>query len=184
MRVVRHVELAVARARGDDDDAGSDRLIVVEPDAVRPTGAVEAGGLARDREPRAELLRLHLRPAGEGLAGDAGREAEIVLDLGAGARLTAGRDALDDDRARPFGGGVDGGGEPGRAGTDDGDVVDALGSSCLGQAEVIGERRVRRIAQHAVVGETTTGSCVGGDLDAIENPPASGSTSVSRRRCG
>ena len=64
---------------------------------------------------RAELLRLHEGPLGEVAAGDAGREAEVVLDPRAGAGLPAGRDHVDAQRSQPLGGAVDGGGQSGRA---------------------------------------------------------------------
>jgi hypothetical protein len=43
--------------------------------------ARDADRRARDGQPRAEFLRLHLGASREGLAGNAGRKAEIVLDL-------------------------------------------------------------------------------------------------------
>ena len=101
-REVRQVELAVARAGVDHDRACPDRLAAVERQGVRRSLAVQPGDEPRDGEPGAELLRLRLRPAGERLAGDAGREAEIVLDLGRRPRLPAGRRRLQHDRREPL----------------------------------------------------------------------------------
>ena len=61
------------------------RWPVVELDDVRTPAAslfpgAQRDGLARHRDPRAELLRLDLGPRGQRLPGDAGGEAEVVLD--------------------------------------------------------------------------------------------------------
>ena len=109
--------------------------------------AVEGDDGARDREPGAELLRLHLRPAGERLAADAGGKAEVVLDLRARAGLAAGGDAFEDDRLQSLRGAVDRGGEPGRAGADDGEVEHRVVVEVLGDAERVGELGERRVAQ-------------------------------------
>ena len=89
--VVRHIQLSVAGAGGDDDHTGRDRLIVVEADPVELFGAVDAGDIARDRKPRSKLLRLDLRATGQRLAGDPGRETEVVFDLRRCASLAARR---------------------------------------------------------------------------------------------
>ena len=77
----------------------------------------------RDQDLGAEPSRLPKRAAGELVTGHAVREAEVVLDLGRRAGLAAGRLALDDERAEPFGGAVHRGGEPRRPRPDDDDVV-------------------------------------------------------------
>ena len=148
--VAGDVELAIARAGGDDDGARADRFAVVERERVRRVLAVDADDGARQREPRAELLRLHLRAAGERLPRDAGRKAEVVLDLRARARLAARRHALDDDRLQSFRGAVDRGRESGRPGADDGEVEHLGVVEALGEPEVVGHLRQRRIAQHAM----------------------------------
>ena len=53
------------------------------------------------------------------------REAEVVLDPARGSGLTTESSALDHERVEPFGGAVDSGGEPGRAGADD-EQIDLL----------------------------------------------------------
>ena len=53
----------------DDEPADIDAAqLLVELQRVGRRLAVEADHRAREREPGAELLRLHLRAAGEGLA--------------------------------------------------------------------------------------------------------------------
>jgi hypothetical protein len=63
-------------------------------------------------------------------AHDAVGEAGVVLDVGGQRQLPAGRTALDhaldQQRLEVGAGGVDGGGQPGGAGADDDDVVDAV----------------------------------------------------------
>ena len=97
---------------------------------------------------RAELLRLHERPLREVGAGDAGREAEVVLDPRAGAGLPAGRDPVDAQRSQSLGCAVHCGGEPGRSAADDDEVEAAIGQVPDGQAEVLGEHAWGRPAQH------------------------------------
>ncbi len=61
--------------------------------------------------------------AGQLGAADALREAGVVLDPCAGARLAAGGHAFENDLAQPLGGGVDRSGEPRGARADDDDVI-------------------------------------------------------------
>ena len=93
-----------------------------------------AGSMPRDRpgdeDLGAEPARLLQRAARELVAGDARREAEVVLDPRRGAGLAARRLALDHDRAQPLRRAVHGGREPGRPGADDHGVV--LGRGRLG----------------------------------------------------
>ena len=119
------------------------------------------------REVRAELLRLHERPLGQVGAGDAGREAEVVLDPRARARLPAGRDHVDAQRSQPLGCAVDGGGEPGRAAADDDEVEAAVGQASDGQAEVLAEGAGRRPAQHRSRHDHH-GQLGGGDADVAQ----------------
>ena len=71
------------------------------------------------RGARVELPRLGDRAARELGAADPGREAEVVLDPARRPGLAAERGALDDQRVEAFGGAVDRGREPRRAGADD-----------------------------------------------------------------
>ena len=66
-----------------------------------------------------ELARLGHRAAGQLGAADPGGKAEVVLDPAGGSGLAAERGALDHQRVEPFGGAVDRGGEPRRAGAHD-----------------------------------------------------------------
>src|SRR5262249_32386931 len=77
------LELSVLRAGGDDDGARADTLAALELDAIGDAVAVESDRGARDGEVRAEFFCLGEGALGEGLAGNAGGEAEVVLDLGA-----------------------------------------------------------------------------------------------------
>src|SRR5438477_357827 len=67
--------------------------------------------------------RLLERAAGELVAGDAGREAEVVLDPRGCPRLAARRLTLDHDRRQAFRRPVDRGREAGRPGAHDHHVV-------------------------------------------------------------
>jgi hypothetical protein len=82
--------------------------------------------LNADEDLRAEPQRL-LVGAGRQLgAADALRETGVILDSRAGACLATGREAFENDRAQPLGGGVDGSGEPRGAGAGDDDVVELV----------------------------------------------------------
>ena len=98
---------------------------------------VQRDGPAGHGDPGAELLCLHLGPLGQRLAGHPGGEAEVVLDARARARLPAGGLALQHDRAQPLRRGVDGGGQPGGADADHGDVDHLRGVELLGDAEAV-----------------------------------------------
>ena len=70
----------------------------------------------------------------------------------------------------PSDSGVDGGCEPCRPGADDGDVVEAVRVDRLGQAEIVGERRRRGVAQHPMVRRDHDGELVGRELETVEEP--------------
>ena len=82
----------------------------------------EGEGAVRGRGARVELARLGHRAAGQLRAADARGEAEVVLDSSGRPGLAAERGALDDERVEPFGGAVDRGREPRRAGAHDQEV--------------------------------------------------------------
>src|SRR5207237_7993700 len=94
-------ETRVPRAGRDHDGARADTLAVREPELeARPVGvavALEAHDLVRDRELGAELLRLVVGARRQREAGDAGREAEVVLDPRRRARLAAEGAAVEHD---------------------------------------------------------------------------------------
>src|SRR5262249_56766310 len=91
LRELRQRKLPVVRPGGDDDRARTHDLARRQLDGVRPAPADQPGRRACDRDAGAELLRLAERAAGEGLPGDTGRKAEVVLDLRARTRLPARR---------------------------------------------------------------------------------------------
>ena len=78
---------------------------------VRLLVALQPGGALGDQHFGAEFLRLGVGAAGERLAGDARRKAEVVLDLRARAGLSARRLRLEDQHVEPFRRAVDRGGE-------------------------------------------------------------------------
>ena len=88
------------------------RCTCASPASMRVIGA-------RHQDLGSEPPRLLQRAARELVAGDARREAEVVLDPRRRAGLAAGRLALDDDRAEALRGAVDRRREPRRPGADD-----------------------------------------------------------------
>lgn len=94
---------------------------------------------ARHGDARAEFLRLDMRAAGEGLAGNASRQAEIVLDLRRGTRLPARRQRFEHDGLQALGRSIDGGGEPRRPRPRH--VVDDIQIRRLGDAQSRGPPR-------------------------------------------
>ena len=135
------VEASIGRCRQATPQA---RMIVRARRTSPPSrctwrvGGVDPRDRPRDQDLGAEPPRLLQRAARQLVAGDAGREAEVVLDPRRGAGLAAGRLALDDDRAQALRGAVDGRGQAGGPGADDHRVV--LGRGGLGrEAEQLGD---------------------------------------------
>ena len=117
----------------------------------------------------AELSRLERRPSGEIRAGEAGGKAEIVLDSGAGARLTARGEALDHKRAEALGGGVHRRRQPGRTAAEH-DDVEGLAVDLRSQTQLIGDRGHRRVPDDAV-GTDQDGAFGVPDAEAVEQGP-------------
>jgi hypothetical protein len=115
------LELPPGDSAREDDRPGAQDVAAVE--VQLPRRGIDPRDRPRDEHLGAEPPRLLERPACEFLAGHARREPEIVLDSGGGAGLASGRLALDHDRPQPLGGAVDRGGQAGRPGADDHDVV-------------------------------------------------------------
>ena len=131
-----NLELPPGDTAREDDRAGAEHVPSVEVHMA--CRGVDPGDRAGDEDLGPQSPRLVQRLAREVVAGDAGREAEVVLDAGRRARLAAGRLALDGDDPKSLRGAVDGRGEPGRAGPDDDDVV--LGVLRLGrEVEELGD---------------------------------------------
>ena len=93
--------------------------------------------LLGDHHLGAELLRLHEGAPGQRLAGNAGRESQVVLDARAGAGLAAERARVEHDDRKAFGSRIDGGGETGGPGADDRDIEDAVGVIDAPHAEAL-----------------------------------------------
>ncbi len=150
---------AVAGAAGDDHGAGGHAAAVVELEAVGALGAEadELGDLRREDDLGAELLGLHEGAAGQRLAGDAGREAEIVLDPGAGPGLAAVALGVENGDRQALGGGVDGGGEPGGAGAHHRDVEHLAARRPPGHAEGAAELADGRVEQRLAGGNDDHG---------------------------
>ena len=68
----------------------------------RAVAPVEGRRLGRHTELGAELARLDKRPVGELLAGQAGREAEVVLDSGRPLGLAPGGDGVQREGGQPL----------------------------------------------------------------------------------
>ena len=119
--LVREPEHARGGAGADDDRARAE-LALADPDAERRRREVDAVGVGGD-ELGAESLGLLAELDHQLGAEDAVGEARVVLDVGGEHELPARADALEHDRGEVGAAGVDGGGEAGRARTDDDDVV-------------------------------------------------------------
>ena len=98
---------------------------------------------ARDEDLCPEPPRLLERAARELIARDAGREPEIVLDAGRRSGLTAGRLALDHDRAEALRRAVHRRRQAGGAGADDHRVVLGCGRLCFEAEQLRDPTRLR-----------------------------------------
>ncbi len=109
--------------------------------------AVERDGLVGNGHLDAELLRLAVGAAHQRHSGNAGREAEIIFNPRRGAGLAAERAAVEDEHGKALRAGIDRGGEPGRAGTDDHHVEQPLPVERSEEADAASERILARVAQ-------------------------------------
>ena len=116
--------------------------------------------LQRDGDLGAEFLRLREGAAGQRLAGNAGRKAEIILDARRRAGLPAESSAVEHDHRQAFRGAVDRGGKAGGSRAHHGDVVDgfrielrrdAEAHAGLGVGRALEERAVRADHQRQFV---------------------------------
>ena len=162
------LEPAVARAGGEHDDARLHPLAGREQDVARVVAAFELHRFVGNGDLDPELLRLAERAAHQRHAGNAGREAEVILDPRRGAGLAAERAAIDGEHRQPFGAGVDGGREPGRPGADDDDVVEPVGVDRADQADAARDLVLARIAQQIAVGTEHDRKLFGRDLEALD----------------
>ena len=115
------VEPAVVDAGREDDGVRADaRRRPAELHQPRRAALVERGHARGRSAPRRRTSPPAPSPArSSSRAGDARREAEVVLDPRALPGLAAGGLALDQHRAQPLRRAVDRGGQPGRAAADD-----------------------------------------------------------------
>ena len=105
---------------------------------------------------------------GQRLAGDPGREAEVVFDLRAGAGLAARRVGLDDENIEPLGRGVDRGSEPARPRADDEQIADVRRALRTAQAEAVGDLLVGRVLEHLLATADDDGHIAHADVKAVE----------------
>src|SRR5512133_4159517 len=110
---------------------------VVEQHASRRTSNLQADHGSCSQQFGAESLRLASCSVGELVTRHTVREAEVILDPGALAGLTARRRALYDDGLQAFRRGIDGSAQTSRTATDDHYVVE-LTLRSRGQADRIG----------------------------------------------
>jgi hypothetical protein len=115
------VQLSPRDSAGEDDRRRAQDVAAVETHMV--VDGVDVRDLPRDDDLGAEPPCLLQRPSGELVAGDAAREAEIVLDARRRARLPSRCLALDHDRPETLGGPVDGCRQARPAAAHDQDVV-------------------------------------------------------------
>jgi hypothetical protein len=133
----------------------------------------------RGGDGRPELLCLDDGPLGKVAAGEAGGKAHVVLNLGAVARLPAGGARLDDGRFQPLGGAVDGSRQPGRAGTDDDQIVDGPVDG-LRDVQELAELAIAGVLEDALAAQRDHRRRLGGDAEALEQ--ALDAAVVRRRR--
>ncbi len=105
----------------------------------------------RNRDLRAKLLRLDVSAPGERLPRDTGREAQIILDPGTGASLSARRATLDDDDAQALRGRIHRRGQTGGTGADDGHVELRAGDEFCVKAKAFRDLTVRGLRAYIAV---------------------------------
>ena len=145
-------QATVGDAGRDDQRVGADLRAIGHAHADGSFAGSQLADLVSKQEIGAEALGLGGRAAGQILAGEAGREAEVVLDAGAHAGLTAGGMALDDGSAQPFRCAVDGRGQAGWSTADDDQVVDR-DIERAAQAGLLGDGLERRVLEDRAVAE-------------------------------
>ena len=142
---------------GQDHGSCGDVAPVVQLEAERPGGpvagtAVEADHLRGNRELRPELRGLREPEAGELLATEANRKAEVVLDASAHSSLTPEAPGIDDQDRQTLGGRVDRRGQARGARPHHRHVVPAQANRVRKNVEVAAQGDVARILQHRAVG--------------------------------
>src|SRR5271167_4235961 len=164
--------------RGTSDDFGS--IGQVTNSFARQELASDT--LAQHEDLRAKVSSLFARSFRQIGAADASRKAEVILDLGAGACLSAHRKALDHDRLQTLRRPINSGAEPCRSGLVDGEVVFRAGRT-LKQSELFADLPKGRALHSRAIGKNANrqplimqssdvaqGAClfIPGQLDPIE----------------
>lgn len=129
---------AIGHASGDDQGVGDDFAAGGQLEAFVAAVKGYGGDFDGGEEFGAEALGLEDGAAGEFGAADAGGEAEVVLDAGAGAGLATGSVAIQEQRPQSFRSAVDRRRETCRTRADDDEIVEIMGSGDA-EAEVFGE---------------------------------------------
>ena len=151
-RVLRHAGrgmLAIEHAGRGQHGSRHDFAAIAERETLVSRIDRDSGHFERREKLRAEPLRLRQGAARQLAAADAGRKSEIVLDPGAGARLSARRVPVEQQCPQPFRCAVHRRRKAGRTGADDHEVVHIEGGRER-SAEALGHLRRLRVAQHGV----------------------------------
>jgi DNA-binding SARP family transcriptional activator len=136
----RNVEASVVRAGRGDHRAGLDSRAVRQQDRrPAPVGQIKTGGGTGREDLYPELQRLDHREPGQGLAADALREAEVVLDAGTLGGLPTDAGAVEQRGDQAFGRGVDGGGQAGGPAADH-HHIGRPAAGTVGETECLGQR--------------------------------------------
>src|SRR5208283_2381104 len=139
--------------RGASDDFGS--IGQVTNSFARQELASDT--LAQDEDLRAKVSSLFARSFRQVGAADASRKAEVILDLGAGAGLSAHRKALDHDRLQTLRRPINSGAGPCRSSPVDGEVVFRAGRT-LKQSELFADLPEGRALRSRAIGKNAIGS--------------------------
>ena len=127
------------------------------------------GDLQRDGDLHAEFQRLIKGPPGERHAGDAGGEAQIILDARRRAGLSAKGAGIEHDHRQTFRPGVDRRREPGGSRADDRHVIDTVGIEIGRDAEADSGLCVGRPFQHCPVGTEHQRQILGQHAEALHH---------------
>ena len=131
--------------------------------------AVKPLDLERDRDLRPELQGLVEGAAGERLSRDARRKPQVILDPGGGSGLAAHRAPVEHDDRQPFGGGIDGGGQPRRPCAHDRHVIDRVRVELGRDAQTSGKLALRRVPQQGATGADDERQLIGMHAEALHH---------------
>src|ERR1700722_11595727 len=146
VRPALEVQFPVVGAARDHDRAGRD-LAPVRQGHHKVVRHPQGRHLDRTFYLRPELLGLHQRFSSQLRAGEAGGEAEVILDTCARAGLPAYGNAFQLQRVQSFRGAVDGSRQSGGSTTDDNNVVDLPWYRAVREPELVRQCARGRIAE-------------------------------------